>query len=245
MIRRYLPILLALLYATLLSAESITTLQLRNRPASEVVPVIEPLLEPGDKISGQGFKIFLRASPQTVAEVRELIASLDVAAKTLMISVFQGRRSDLEKHEISGSIRIDNSGVSGSLAAGETQRSESSGPVHRLRITEGTSGFISTGTSSLFYTTQVDAASGFYVLPRLNGERVTLLISPFRSDTQAAGRSFDTLRASTTISGRLGEWLPLGGVDERIEHSQSDGIGSRNMSSSQQQSIWIRADLMH
>ncbi len=243
MIRRYLPIMLALLYATLLPADSITTLQLRNRPAAEIVPVIEPLLEPGARISSQGFKIFLRASPQTIAEVRDLIASIDVAAKTLVISVFQGRRSDLDKREISGSIQIGNEGVSGSLAAGETRRSESSGPVHRLRVAEGTEGFIATGESSLFYATRGDAASGFYVLPRLHGDRVTLQISPFRNEAKSTGRSIETLQAATTISGRLGEWLPLGGVAESAERTQSDSVSQRSTTRNQQDSIWIRADL--
>ncbi len=245
MARRCLLVLLALCYSAWVAAGSITTLQLHHRPAAEIVPIIEPLLEPGDKISSQGFKIFLRASPQTVAEVRELLASIDVAAKTLMISVFQGRRSDLEKSHLSGSIQIENGRVSGSLGAGETRRSESSDPVHRLRVNEGSEGFIAIGNSiSLFGSDPVDATSGFYVLPRLHEDLVTLQISPFRNRAKAAGSSIETLQASTTVSGRLGEWLPLGGVSERSERSQGDGVSQRSTKRSQQDSIWIRADLV-
>jgi len=243
--RRCLLVLLLLCYSILPAAASITTLQLHHRPAAEIVPVIEPLLEPGDKITSQGFKIFLRASPRTVAEVRELIASIDVAAKTLMISVFQGRQSDLEKQHLSGSIQIENGRVSGSLGAGETRRSESSAPLHRLRVTEGTEGFIATGNSfSLYGSAPVDAASGFYVLPRLHDDRVTLQISPFRNRAQAAGGNIETLQAATTVSGRLGEWLPLGGVSERSERTQGDGVSQRSTRQSRQDSIWIRADLV-
>ena len=227
---RYLPIL-ALLCASLLAADSITTLQLTNRPAIEIVPIIEPLLEPGDRISGQGFKVFLRASPQTIAEVRQLIASIDIAAKGLMISVFQGRRSDLETRDISGSIRLENGKLSGRITAGESQRDGSSGPLHQLRVTEGSEGFIATGVhTGLKFSGGLNVASGFYVRPRLNGDRVTI------------GRSIDTLQASTTISGRLGEWLLLGGVDERIERTQGDGASQRSTRRNQQDSIWIRAD---
>lgn len=242
--RHYLPILLALFYATLLPAASLTTLQLQHRPATEIIPIIEPLLEPGNKISGEGYRIFLRASPQTVDEVRELIEAIDVGAKSVIVSVFHGRRSDLEKRNISGHIRIDNGDISGSIAAGETRRSESGGPVHRLRIVDGSEGFIATGTRSALYSAnEANAASGFYVLPRINGDRVTLQISPFSNQLKASGGGIQTLQAATTISGRLGEWLPLGGVDERIERRQSDGIGKRSMNSSQHDSIWIRADL--
>jgi len=245
MILRYLPVLLALCYSLSPAADSITTLQLQHRPAAEIVPVIEPLLEPGEKITSQGFRIFLRASPQTVAEVREVIANIDVAAKTLLITVFQGRRSDLEKRDISGSIEVQNGHLGGSLAAGETRRSESSGPVHRLRVTEGTEGFIATGNSSrLFTANPVDAASGFYVLPRLNDDRVTLQISPFREHAVVPGGSIETLRVTTSVVGRLGEWLPLGGVSEHSEQAQGDGVSQRSSTRSRQDGIWIRAELV-
>lgn len=244
MLRRYLPVLLMLWSASLPAAESITTLQLHHRQAVEIIPIIEPLLEPDARISGQGFKIFLRASAQTVDEVRELIASIDVAAKTLLISVFQGRRSDLDASHLSGSIRVENGNIDGSIAAGATQRSESGGPVHRLRVTEGSEGFIATGTEiALFSTGGASTGSGFYVLPRLNGDQVTLQISPFRNNARATGGKIETLQAATTISGRLGEWLPLGGVDERIERSRNDGVGQSSMKRTRQDSIWIRADL--
>ena len=243
--RRYLLVLLLLCYSALPAAAPITTLQLHHRPAAEIVPIIEPLLEPGDKISSQGFKIFLRASPRTVDEVRELIASIDIAAKTLMISVFQGRRTDLEKHHLSGSIQIENGRVSGNIGAGETRRSESSGPVHRLRVTEGTEGFIATGRSrNLFGAGAIDAASGFYVLPRLHDDQVTLQISPFRNRAHSSGGGVETLQAETTVSGRLGEWLPLGDVSERSERTQGDGVSQRSTKQSRQDSIWIRADLV-
>ena len=241
--RRYLPILPALLCVSLLSADSITTLQLRNRPAMEVVPIIEPLLQPGDRISGQGFKIFLRASPQTITEVRQLIPSIDIAAKALMISVFQGRRSDLEARDVSGSVRLENGKLSGSIAATESQQSESSAPLHQLRVTEGSEGFIATGSHAVPYSSgSLNVASGFYVRPQLNGDRVTLRVSPFRGNAQANGHSIDTLQASTTISGRLGEWLLLGGVDERIERTQGNGASLRSTTRNQRDSIWIRVD---
>jgi hypothetical protein len=245
--RRIYPLLvLVLLVGSAVDAASITTIQLRNRPAVEVIPIIEPLLEPGDAISGQGFKIFLRASPQTVDEVRDLVGSLDTAAKTLLISVFQGNRRELSKTAVSGSIRIENGELGADIAASDQRSRSESGPVHRLRVTEGTEGYIETGSRLPFYAGAggyADATTGFYVLPRVNGERVTLQISPFKNSSSRSGSgNIDTLQAETTISGRLGEWLPLGGVSERIERSQGDGVSQNSMQSNRQQSIWIRAD---
>lgn len=249
MIRVYPLFALTLLLVSVVQAASITTIQLRSRPAVEVIPIIEPLLEPGDAISGQGFKIFLRASPQTVDEVRDLIASLDTAAKTLMISVFQGSKRALSNSAFSGSIQIENGKVGADVAAGETSQHSEGGPVHRLRVTEGTAGFIETGTRLPYFSSAgaggyADATTGFYVLPRISGERVTLQISPFKNSPSRSGSgNIDTLQADTTITGRLGEWLPLGGVSERIERSQGDGVGYRSTQSKTEQSVWIRADL--
>lgn len=242
-------LVLAWLLVPVSGADSISTIQLRNRPAAEVIPIIEPLLEPGDTISGHGFKIFLRASPQTVSEIRDVIDGLDTAAKTLMISVFQGRKRDLEKLAFSGSIRIENGSVSGDVAAQGSRRRDTSGPVHRLRVLEGNAGYIETGTRIPFFWGDgsggyANATSGFYVLPRVHGDRVTLEISPFRNSAKRKNSgSIETLQADTTITGRLGEWLPLGGVSERVEHSRSDGVSQSTTRGEQQDSIWIRADL--
>jgi hypothetical protein len=58
---------------------------------------------------------------------------------------------------------------------------------------------------------QYDLGTGFIAVPQLNGERVTIAISP-RDDT--LGRQSGTINSQqlvTTVSGRLGEWLELGG----------------------------------
>ena len=105
------------LLASTVQADSITTLQLRNRPAGEVIPIVKPLLGAGESISGQGFKIFLRASPATLAEVRAVIDALDVAARTLQISVFQGDARGLEALEIGARIQVESGDASVTIGA--------------------------------------------------------------------------------------------------------------------------------
>jgi hypothetical protein len=58
-----------------------------------------------------------------------------------------------------------------------------------------------------------DALTGFLVRPRLAGEVVTLELSPQRDTlgTQGPG-SINVQRVSTTVSGRLGEWIEIGGI---------------------------------
>lgn len=60
-----------------------------------------------------------------------------------------------------------------------------------------------------------DVDSGFYVLPRLHGDRVTLEISPHQAALSArGGGAIDYHEASSVVSGRIGEWIDLGGITE-------------------------------
>ena len=264
----------SLLLLSAAQAASITTIQLQNRPAEEIIPIVKPLLGPGEVITASGFKLFLRASPASVEQVRDIIDALDVASKMLQISVFQGSERDLKTVAISGNLRIEsgdasvgagvgssgkqgagniayNSGnVSGDISANSSQTSKVSNPVHQLRVSEGTEGFIQTGNQIAYSsynngTEFKDVTTGFYVLPRIRGSVVMLKVRPFKNSQSNTGTgTIDTQSANTAISGRLGEWLPLGGVSEQFKRSQS-GIGSSSSSEgSNQSSIWIRADLI-
>ena len=162
--------LAAVLLASAVRADSIATIQLQNRPAEEVIPIVEPMLGAGDAISGQGFKIFLRSSPETLARVRDMIDVLDTPAKMLQVSVFQGTERDLgelgisadiqierddasvdignggaNKDSAGGSITYSTTGESASVGGISTQKSLRDNPIHQVRVTEGSEAYIETG----------------------------------------------------------------------------------------------------
>ena len=77
--------------------------------------------------------------------------------------------------------------------------------------------------------------SGFYVSPRLNGNRVTLEISTQNDALQPGqGATASVQHVSTTVSGRLGEWLQVEGIT-RSADEDSSGIVSYGHSSSNEQ----------
>ena len=41
-------------------------IDLKNRPADEIIPVIRPMLKPNDAITGTGFQLFLRTDAKTL-----------------------------------------------------------------------------------------------------------------------------------------------------------------------------------
>ena len=270
--KRLCALLALLLLTSAIQAASITTIQLHNRPAEEIIPIVEPMLGAGEVITGSGFKLFLRASPQSLEQVRDVIDALDSVAKMLQVSVFQGSERDLQTRSVSGNLQITNGAasvgvksnrnrsaggisynsgnVSADINASRTHQRQTSNPLHQLRVSDGTEGFIETGEqipylSGYYGTEYKGVTTGFYVLPRIHGNMVTLQISPFRNSLAKAGiGSIETQSARTTITGRIGEWLPLGGVIEQSKRSQSSIASSISTKSRSQQSIWIRADLV-
>jgi hypothetical protein len=71
-----------------------------------------------------------------------------------------------------------------------------------------------------------DAASGFYVLPRLSGNRVTLEISQQRETlARGAAGAASVQGLVTTVSGRIGEWIEIGSTERDASSQQSALLG--------------------
>ncbi len=117
--------------------------------------------------------------------------------------------------------------------------------VFRVQALEGNPAFINTGQSvpipnQTAYVTgrgvvvqdgieYRDVTSGFYVLPRLQGDNVTLLIASHLSrvsPNQAA--IFDVQNVETSASGRLGEWIQIGSVSRQYNNeSKRNLVGAK------------------
>lgn len=99
------------------------------------------------------------------------------------------------------------------------------------------------GTRVIESTEYREVVSGFHVLPRVSGDRVTLEIS---AQDDAPGRggqaAVSVQQAVSTLSGRLGEWIELGGIGQR--ETLADGtISSRSAARTREQrSVLIRVE---
>lgn len=165
-----------MLLASTVQADSVNTIQLRNRPAAEIIPIVKPILGADEAITGQGFKIFLRSSAATLAEIKGMIETLDSAAKILQISVFQGNTRGLKALGLSGNIRVESDGArvgvgtnrnsggdggasikygtgnaSGDISGSSTRIRLEDSPIHQLRVTEGSEAYIETGAQIPFF----------------------------------------------------------------------------------------------
>ena len=93
------------------------------------------------------------------------------------------------------------------------------------------------GTQVIDSTQYQEVGSGFYVLPRISGDRVTLEISTQNDALVPGSGDQPTVRvqqASSTVSGRLGEWLEVGGLGQQKNHEDST-LSTRGVSRTREQ----------
>ncbi len=88
-----------------------------------------------------------------------------------------------------------------------------------------------------------DVGTGFNVLPRVSGDIVTLDINP-QHDTSSRRLpgAIDTQRVATTVSGRLGEWMEIAGLNQDRSSGQSALLGRASGGSTDNRRVLIKVE---
>lgn len=261
-------------------AQSLEIVSLRYRTADEIVPQIQPFVEPGGTVNGVNDQIFFRVSPHNRAELMKLIETLDRPARRLMISVRQDGDSSGQRQGagVSGDLALgrnarvivpggNSSGSSVEVRRGETvvrgnvydsQRSSSERIGQQVQTIEGGRAFINVGQMVPVPFTQwvtgpngtlvsqgvvyQDIGTGFYAVPRLAGSTVMVEISPRHDTPGNIPGSANIQRLSTTVRGRLGEWIALGGSGQG-QSGQGSGTASYSSRDAQQnRQVWLKVE---
>ena len=88
-----------------------------------------------------------------------------------------------------------------------------------------------------------NVSSGFYVTPKLQGKNVTLAISPhFAKINQKEKNIINVQNISTTIYGKLGEWMPIGGVDQSQNSSDKKNLVNKKQYGNEKSSIFVKVE---
>lgn len=250
------------LWMSALAAQQLEVIPLQSQTVEQVLPTLLPLVEAGGTLTGMNNQLFLRASPRNRAEIKKALAALDRPSRRLLIRISQNRQAEVSARgaEASGQVVLsstrrghaearvwDTRGVRGENAAQMVQTVEGGAayiqvgralplPMRQLAVGPGGAVF----SESVVYR---DVGSGFYAVPRLNGQRVTLEISQQAERVDAHGRgAIDTQRLSTTVSGRLGEWIELGGSGRQASDSQGGGFSVGTGDARDNQAIWLKVE---
>ena len=87
------------------------------------------------------------------------------------------------------------------------------------------------------------ANTGFLVVPRLTGDRVTLEISSQREAFIPEQRGgVDTQRVVTTVSGRLGEWIEVSAMSEERGSDSEVLLGRAGSSRAESRTVLLKVD---
>lgn len=134
-----------------------------------------------------------------------------------------------------------------------------------LQVLEGSSAFIRVGESRPVPSRQVvrtvingqivdrvvegteyrDAATGFSVRPRLQGDIVTLDISPQRDSFDDRRRgAVNVQQVTTTVSGRVGEWIDLGGMGDARSDERSALLGRSSGRVEDRRGVQVRVEVL-
>jgi len=87
-------IFIALLNNISFAAETvIEVIPLYNRPASEIQPLISPMLEDTDRVIADGSNLIVRTTPDRLNEIKKFINNLDTRPNNLTITVIQSKHT--------------------------------------------------------------------------------------------------------------------------------------------------------
>lgn len=265
---RTLLIALACVFVTSgVRADSIEVLSLKQRSAEELMPIIRPMLSDNEAVSGTGYQLIIRAPADRMEQLKNMVDKLDGAVQQVQITVWRASREEVEAEALRANTRIavtpDDVDVAVRARVSSTRTRAGAEDRYSVTTLEGTPALVRTGLSipvpggyghygppraignvvspGIWYQ---DVTSGFYALARVQDDNVTLHTSPQRQALSRKGnRIIDTDGLVTTVRGRLGEWMELGGTSGS-SNDRSTGITQRTRArESEKTTYWVKVEL--
>lgn len=235
----------------------IEVIPVRNRPASDLVAPVQALLGAEARVTSHDGKLIVNAPRHLMPQVKRLVADLDVRARSLWITVRQGGGLDARSRSAAAAVAAGPDGLAVGGHVSRDSLTASGGDVHRVRALEGTPAWITIGESVPVSSTVVtptpggpavssgttyqQADRGFWVIPRVSGSLVTLVIETARDEPRQGG-AIRTQGVSTTMTGRLGEWVSLGEIAQEGQSAQSGILSSSQESHSELNTIEVMVE---
>ncbi len=265
-----LPVLLLLLLSPGSHADyPIEIIPLKHQTVDQILPMLQPFVAEDGAVTGMNGQLVIKTSRQNLEQLRRIIDKFDRAPRQLRITVREGHSAAYNRHSVDLQGRAP-LGEKGHITLGQPDRDDGLevriGAENRtlgtdadrhLRATEGMPAFIQTGISApvitgyrdgwgRFYQEQhyQDITSGFYVTPWVNGDQVTLDISPFSSQPLDQGGSYRKQEINTRIRGHLGEWIEIGGASMQGQGGRQAISGLKRASAASGSPVSVKVDLV-
>jgi len=246
---RYLITVLFLVLSGISQAANseVATIRIMSRPAASMVDTVRPMLGQDGSVSAFHDKLIVKGTPDEIAAVRAMLMEIDRPARRLIIEVRQAGKLSQSSRSLgygvsTGDVQIGRVTPPGNDADAQLryQSIQTRGrgdSLQRVQALDGRPALIRAGQSVPVYQAQQyvgpwgvsqgyeveyrDATSGFYALPRVHGEQVTIEIYQ-HNDRLSGSDRFNIQQASSMLRGNLGQWMTLGSVggDSRDSRNQ-------------------------
>ena len=269
--RASLCFLFAMLFSiTAMAATEFKIITLQHRFADDLLPIIQPLAGEDGVVTGMQNQLIIRTSPENMAEIEQVIASMDVARSNLKITVNRQNNLDSTQHgvDVSGRKRIGNVAISTNRYPRQArdgvqidiQNNSSTTKQNNqqfINVVDGEFAFIQVGQSVPFTqewrtfthrythikrTTEfIEVSTGFAVRPRSIGGQIELDITPRIAQLNQQG-FIDFEALSTVVRVNKGEWFDLGGAMQRNDEVSRAILSFKNKAQTQNNVLNIRVD---
>jgi len=243
---------LRILLTTLLLAASLPVMAatevvpLSNRTSAALLPAAQNFIGKDGTVSAYGNQLIVNAEPDKIQGLRALLSQLDTPSKRLLITVDTNENNQQSNGDNQTQII--------------TYSTESrDGGIQQIQASEGVPALVQVGQSVPLTTTQPDAygrpqnqtqyrnvTQGFYVTASVTGETVHLSISTNRDRmSQERPDVVNVQSTDTTVSGRLGEWIPLAGINRETQADKSSGTRTYSTQGRDDLTLRVKVDTLN
>jgi len=250
-LRTLLTTLLATCSFSLMAATEIVPLNYHT--SADMLPVAQGFIGKDGQVSAYGNQLIVNADQRRIDELKALIGQLDTAPKRLLITV------DTNENNVQGNQGYSVNGAKPNQTRIISHTTDSrDGGIQQIQATDGMPALIQVGQSVPLTSSQTDAygdlrtqteyrnvTQGFYVTANVTGEIVHLTISTNRDRlSQERPDVVNVQSTDTTVTGRLGEWILLAGVNGQTQADKQGVARSYSTQSRNDMTLRVKVDTL-
>jgi type II secretory pathway component GspD/PulD (secretin) len=260
----------AMLPLNVIAEPEFKIIDLQHRFAEGILPILQPLAGDDGAVTGMQNHLIIRASPEKMREIEQVISTIDFAHQNLKINVrYQNnQQSESSGASVNGHKRISNVGISAQsyphrankgvqIGIKKSQNNSISYSNQFINVMDGETAFIHVG-QSIPYTQEwavlthkyisvqqstefLEITTGFAVRPRVIGNLIELEISPRIANLNLQG-VIDFKELSTVIRVNHGEWFNLGEIMWHKDEVSHAILGTSNGEKSENEGLSIKVE---
>ncbi|MBN9229789.1 MAG: type II/III secretion system protein [Legionella sp. 40-6] len=239
-------ILVVLMSSSLYAQNMITkVIPLQYIPAEKAIQLMQPLLQPGESLSGSGQTLMVKVNDSTLTQIRSVLHQIDIPPVTFHISVHQGDPQWL-------SSQNDNAEVNSTQQQAQLLQDQSvnvmSGDSALVALDQEVPIVTSVGGGYFAGITyqQHQIHNGFLVRPVLRGSQVQLSVRRLREQANpAGGQQFDSQKVDTTVMVPLNKWVSLANPEGAQDTDNSSSYATAGNTFAQQATVYIKVSIVN